>query len=583
MNKQFSHKLTITNYPFSQEGKAKISKTENGINWPAVYLLHNNTNIYIGETQSLENRIGQHLDNVLKRNKYTDIEAIVDTSLNKSAILDIEQCLIQYMSADGKYVLDNGNGGQSVYHQYYNKEYYHNVLFPLVWEELKRRAIVDNTLDFIKNTDIFKYSPYTSLTESQRLVSLDVSRHIYKTLEKDKTGTFVVNGCAGTGKTVLAITIINFLSNLVVTKNRNLTANIQNMNEDAESIYQVLLKQKFAEKNICKIGFVVPMESLRTTLKAVFSKLKFKNVKIIKPSDVINEKFDIVLVDEAHRLKRRKALRSYAAFDEQCKKLNLDPLVASELDMIQLRSRYTILFYDPDQTVKAQDITEKQFKNALKLHNLIETRKLESQLRVAGGNDYIEYIDAIFSSSKNPIIKQTFNNYEFTYFDHIKDMYEEIKIRESKCGLSRMMAGISWEWDKNLSYEYIKNHRLEKIEIEGQKFIWNTTDKRWIISKNAINEIGCIHTTQGYDLNYGAIIFGKEIDYDWNKKTFVINKKLFLDAKAKENSTEKEIKAYVINAYKVMLKRGIKGTFVYAMNDGLKKYLKLYIGQFKNN
>ena len=48
------------------------------------------------------------------------------------------------------------------------------------------------------------------------------------------------------------------------------------------------------------------MTSLRTTLKKVFRNVKnLKSSMVLGPSDVIGKDYDILIVDEAHRLNRR--------------------------------------------------------------------------------------------------------------------------------------------------------------------------------------------------------------------------------------------------------------------------------------
>lgn len=146
-------------------------------------------------------------------------------------------------------------------------------------------------------------------------------------------------------------------------------------------------------------------------------------------------------------------------------------------------------------------------------------------------------------------------------------------------GLCRVLAGFAWKWKTHFkSLKTITEEGLYDIEIEGRKFIWNTTDKNWIMSKNAINEIGCVHTTQGYDLNYAGLIFGREIDWDEADNKLKIDLDLFFDTKVKEATSPEKIKEFIINAYKVMMVRGIKGCYMYACNPGMKKFLKKWFG-----
>lgn len=101
--------FVIKEYEFNELGKKNIGYEKKGKNWPVVYLIHNDKELYIGETQNVYNRFDQHLKNK-DRKKLKTINIIFDDEFNKSAILDIEQQLIQLCSADNKFVLQNLNG-----------------------------------------------------------------------------------------------------------------------------------------------------------------------------------------------------------------------------------------------------------------------------------------------------------------------------------------------------------------------------------------------------------------------------------------------------------------------------------------
>lgn len=102
------------------------------------------------------------------------------------------------------------------------------------------------------------------------------------------------------------------------------------------------------------------------------------------------------------------------------------------------------------------------------------------------------------------------------------------------------------------------------------------TNKEWILRKESINEIGCIHTTQGYDLNYVGVVLGNEIDYDPIRNEILIDSNKFYDTNVKKGTTPKELKRYIVNSYKVMMARGIKGCYIYACNKNMNEYLKKY-------
>lgn len=78
-------------------------------------------------------------------------------------------------------------------------------------------------------------------------------------------------------------------------------------------------------------------------------------------------------------------------------------------------------------------------------------------------------------------------------------------------------------------------------------------------------------------MNYVGVIFGKEIDYDFDNNSIVIDLEQYKDSKVKAGTDEETLKNLIINTYTTILARGIKGCYVYAYNENMQKYLKQFI------
>lgn len=114
---------------------------------------------------------------------------IFDDEFNKSAVLDIEQSLIRMCVADQKFTLLNGNAGQSSKHNYYQREKYLNKIEGSegnkgIWDSLRDLNLATETYEAIVNSDLFTYSPYTSLTVEQEEVCYNVIRDVLDGLKK---------------------------------------------------------------------------------------------------------------------------------------------------------------------------------------------------------------------------------------------------------------------------------------------------------------------------------------------------------------------------------------------------------------
>ncbi len=526
--------------------------------WPIVYILSDEKlcEAYIGETTDAESRMITHLKNN-KKSKLTTVSLITSEKFNKSATLDIESNLIKYVSGDGKFKLLNGNLGLAN-HTYFQKNEYWNI-FASLWDVLRNRGICQHSLDYINNSDLFKYSPYKSLSFEQRkgLIS------IIECLLNDSYSNIIIEGGAGTGKTILAIFLFKLLSS------DNEDFNFDDFKEDKIEFISLInhLKAKFKSP---KMALVVPMSSFRGTLKKVFKNIKgLKSSMVIGPAEVTKNRYDILLVDESHRLRRRVNLGAYfGAFDKACLKLGFDKQKANELDFVTTQAKKTILFYDEGQSIKPSDVQKDSFDN-LKAKNGTKIEKLQSQFRVKGGNAYVKQVDDLLNSKLlEKKGKYHSSKYEFLLFNSLGNMIEKVKQKNSQYGLCRLIAGYSWEWVSN------KDNSAYDINIQGIKLKWNGVSNDWINSEGSIDEVGCIHTTQGYDLNYTGIIFGNEITFNMETQKIEIIKENYYDKLGKQSiSNPEELEDFILNIYKTIMLRGIRGTYVYACDENLRDYL----------
>jgi len=534
--------------------------------WPVVYIINDDNKLeaYIGETTDTFNRMKAHLANSSK-SRLTAVSIISSGKFNKSATLDIESNLIKYFSGDGKYKLLNGNLGLAN-HNYYQKNELYSDMFQDIWNKLRSQWIVRYSLSYINNSDLFKYSPYKSLSKKQFQSFID----IVDWLLGDTTWNIVAEWWAGTGKTILAL----FLFKMLLSWDDDINPNYLD-NLDAESIDKIKrLKAKYPSP---KIAIVVPMSSFRETLKKSFKNIKWLNPNmVIGPAELKKHDYDIVMIDEAHRLRRRKVLWAYfGAFDKVNIELKLDK-EATELDWALKQSKKAIFFYDPKQSIKPSDIKKEDFINLKNKHDT-KIITLHSQFRSLWGEDYVKFIDKMFSGDLDSQTNFESSQYEIYMFDSMEKFTQIIHKRDSEIWLSRIVAGYAWKWiSKN-------DNSLYDIEIDNVKLRWNGQSSDWINSKNALEEVGCIHTTQWYDLNYVWVIFGHEITYNTDTNQIEIISDNYHDKNGKMTVTDSnQLKDYIINIYKTIMLRGIKGTYIYVCDKNLRKYLSNFIKQHES-
>lgn len=503
-------------------------------NWPMLYILENGTKAYIGESNHAKTRMTQHATNEEKK-IFNKVHFIYSQYFNQSVTFDYESKLIQYIVADELFEVTNKNSGIAD-KQYYNKKDY-DAKFEALWRKLQKEKLVKHSLEELENSDLFKFSPFKELNDCQRAAVED----ILNKLKNGNSKRVVVNGMPGSGKTIVAVYLMKYLAD----------------------------SEEFSGK---KIGFVVPQTSLRDTLKKVFRSIcGLSPSQILSPSDVTKQHYDILLVDEAHRLHQYKNISYMGTFKANCERIGLTT-ESDELDWIIKQSDMTIMFYDEMQVVGPSGINIERFSN--KLDNLMEKRlitylTLDTQMRVQGGNDYIDFVQKILDGSCDK--KYSCNNYDLKLYTHFDKFESDMYHKEAESKLTRMVAGYAWKWiSKN-------DNSLRDIDIQGVKRMWNHCTEGWVLTDEAIDEVGCIHSIQGYDLNYAFVILGKDIGYDKHTNEIIIRPENYYDSNGKRTASYDDLLAYIRNIYYVLMTRGIKGTYLYVCDDDLRDYMSKYV------
>lgn len=358
---------SVVNYTYDRNVISKIKEWNYGVNWPSVYIIYNANSAYVGETLDAVRRTEQHLQEI-EFAGFTHICLISNKTFNKSVVLDLESFLIKYMSAEGSRELINGNAG-IVNHNYFYREAYEDD-FKDIWQILTKIGIVKKSLLDIENSELFKYSPYKTLNNEQQNAAYEIFKKLYELNNASKESLVQVTGGAGTGKTILAVYIVKLLVD--INRNKKVWMSIDDV-EMADLVRH--LAKKF--NSIQKVGFVVPMRELRTTMKNIFNSIDgLSEEMVLAPEDVVKDYYDVLVVDEAHRLYKRHHLPGphiYKKFDTINKSLMADEFIQdesafTELDWIIKSSRMQIIFYDELQTIRTTDIDKSRFEEICRPH-----------------------------------------------------------------------------------------------------------------------------------------------------------------------------------------------------------------------
>lgn len=552
----------------------KEALTKNNV----IYIYRNEItkSVYIGQTRKFMERHKQHYISRKENESFINAnfnEVLVITSqlMNGSVLDDIESKLIIYFLADNPKGIKNRPDydspeilnrtiGNSVAEYHERERVSSEIILPLWEDDLyeRKKWVNTKTLDELRNRELVKYSPLKQLTNQQQ--------NIIDLIESHPDKSYVINGDAGTGKTIL-------LTHLVA----------RILNEQENKKVAVILQPNWID-----------------TAKEIFRvyDLRNSNLTIATSTQLINnqEEFDIIIVDESHKLSRKfsKQMHSFNAVYSG-KFSNHDNHLACLKDL----GKQIILMYDVLQAIRPANLTREQFNEETKG---FDHHYLTSQFRINAldnddykSEDYVNGIKYLLYKDTGLLNEGNFNsNFDKSIFNSKdKDSYfgyfenEPLKnliawVEEDRGfyhnHINRVVAGLVEPWKQKDG----KDPEILHWHEGNIRRRWNSTQTNWINSndEDAEDQIGSVFAVQGIDLNKVGVLIGNDLQVN-NKGELYAQADNFHNINGKFSKSddtptnEYEFTIFVLNIYYILLTRGIDGVRIgFWNNDEFKEYMK---------
>ena len=581
--KQNHEHYTITRRLFNDETFENLALVDDRLtNWPVVYILTSSTEVYVGETLNYCKRMKQHLKDSKKSNLNLT-HFVLHNEFNKSVCLDLESTLINLFVGDGRLKVLNKNRG--IVDANYHRRAYYRQIFNKIFEVLRKENNLFSKSRFdIENSSLYKVSPFKQLNHEQEEVAASIWEQLVQRFEQGEEDLYevIIEAPPGTGKTILAV----YLTKLFADYSRG-----YDTEDDYISFsYRNADTETSPTKSQLKIGLVIPLASLRFTIKQIFKRIDgLDETMVLSPFDIPkslledNEKYDLLIVDESHTLSQfAPQANGQLLNDFRTCNTNLFPTDDpngdrhSQLDWMRECSKNVIFMVDMEQVTRPAQVDSFNWEFAIssaKQRNQYFHLTSQMRMQTVESDKYLSLIRTIFDNK--PIIDDDvpeFGDYDFRIFTDLNDMYAALCKREKEYGLCRMLAGYAWPWRSKVDR---CDDAPYDIELDDMQLRWQRNPISWMHSPSALDEVGMIHSVQGYDLNYAGVIIGPDVGLD-DSGEYHVNRQQYYDRRGKANNyllsnitSDEQLRRYVANIYRVLLTRGIRGTYVYAESSGL--------------
>jgi uncharacterized protein len=381
-------------------------------------------------------------------------------------------------------------------------------------------------------------------------VAFQVILHAIRSSKNTGRHVFIIEGGPGTGKSVIAIRLL-----------------------------AALLKDKRM------VFFVAPNRAFRQT---ILDKLTHRHHQYDEDGRVLfssswnyhtadyfrQPSNEILIVDEAHRLKSRAHMYKGKNMVE---------------DMVRA-ARISVFFIDETQHVQWNDIgSVAAIREAAKVYKakVHEPFTLTAQFRCNGSTGYINWLDDVLQ------IRETGNyegwdkyEYDFRVFSDPAKLYNELKARNGR-NKARLIAGYTWDWP-NRGKTRSRGTEVTHVHAGNLELPWNYDGENWATAADGIDQVGCVHTSQGVEFDYVGVLIGRDLLYSGGRVIGVAENRAQTDVSLKgwkaelnragadanaRQQVEDKVQHIIKGTYKVLLTRGRKGCYIWCEDEALGKYI----------
>ena len=420
---------------------------------------------------------------------------------------------------------------------------------------IKKSIVTGDNKEVLYMVDQGKIRPSKSLQNAiagmlkgnKEFVMLDEQKVVYENileLSKKSQGdankrTVIVQGGPGTGKTVVAI---NLLSELTGTGQ-----------------FAQYVSKNSAPRNVY-------LQKLKGVIKKSSVDNMFKGSGIYTEADegIVHT----IIVDEAHRLNAKSGM--------------FQNLGENQIKEIIHAAQCSVFFIDESQRVTLSDIGRiaEIEKWAKKENSEVYKMELVSQFRCNGSDGYLAWLDDVLEIRSTANCEMDDLDYDIRICDSPNDVYNLIVEKNKAPNHARLLAGYCWNWIK----EGKNDSTIHDIQIGDFEMSWNLGNSQtYAIDQSSVNEVGCIHTSQGLEFDFVGVIIGKDLRFENGKVVTDFTqraktdqslkgiKKIHKDNPALAQQLADEI---IKNTYRTLMTRGMKGCYIYCEDEGLRDYLK---------
>lgn len=381
------------------------------------------------------------------------------------------------------------------------------------------------------------------LLDGQRVAYELVMRAVREARESDSKRVVIVTGGPGSGKSVIALTLVGELAAL------------------GHSVMHATGSRSFT-----------------TTLRRIAGKGNRRTAQLFNYfnsyMDIARNALDVLVLDEAHRLRQTSANR-FTRAALRTGRTQLDELVSA--------ARVPVFLLDEHQIVRPGEmgsVAQIRAHAAAAGIQVVEV-SLDDQFRCGGSASYIEWVLRLLDLAPGGAVAWDGDDtFDLQVVESPSALETQLRAEMESGANARMAAGYCWTWSDPTPQQQL----VADVAIGDWRRPWNVKADRavgdappsslWATAEGGFEQVGCVYTAQGFEYDWNGVILGPDMVRRGDRWEFDRSANKDPDFKNRNKVSDDQFAAAVRNVYKVLLTRGMQGTLLYSTDAETQRFLK---------
>lgn len=387
------------------------------------------------------------------------------------------------------------------------------------------------------------------LLSEQRLAYELVLHEVRRAHQADRKSVVVVTGGPGSGKSVIALSLLGELA------------------RQGRTVLHATGSRSFTQ-----------------TLRKVAGKGSTRTAKLFTyfNSFMSAEKngLDVLILDEAHRIRE-------TSVDRYTRK-EIREAARPQVDELMNAARVPVFLLDEHQVVRPGELgtvheIESWAKNkGYDVHHV----DLDAQFRCGGSERYVRWVKALLGlSDEGPFVWEDEPGFQVEVVDSPFEMEVLLRQKLYEGYGARMTAGYCWPWsdprpDETLVPDVRIGDWAKPWNVKGERAVGEAPPSAlWASQTGGFEQVGCVYTAQGFEYDWNGVIIGP--DLVWREDRWVTRRSESKDPdfRSTKRVSDGEVDRLIRNVYKVLLTRGMLGTVLFAEDRDTRARLRMLVSE----